>query len=70
MNSLFSEKSFKTKRFLSPFFLKDQTKLFINSSNEIVDSDGYNLELKNMILDIRKKYQKERWFYVLPTNRF
>jgi len=58
INSLFSEKSFKTKRFLSPFFLKDQTKLFINSSNENVDSDGYNLELKNMILDIRRKVSK------------
>ena len=58
INSLFSEKSFKTKRFLSPFFLKDQTKLFINSSNENIDSDGYNLELKNMILDIRRKVSK------------
>ena len=58
INSLFSEKSFKTKRFLSPFFLNDQTKLFINNSNEIVDSDGYNLELKNMILDIRRKVSK------------
>ena len=58
INNLFSEKSLKTKRFLSPFFLKDQTKLFINNSNEIVDSDGYNLDLKNMILDIRKKISK------------
>ena len=59
-------KTFKTKKFPSPFFLSDQIKLFVNNSNFIVDSDDFINNIKNIILDIRK--QVPRRMLVLCTS--
>jgi predicted DnaQ family exonuclease/DinG family helicase len=48
-------KSIKTKKFPSPFFLSDQIRLFVNNSNFVVDSDEFINDIKNIILDIRRE---------------
>jgi len=59
-------KSFKTKKFPSPFFLNDQIKLFVNNSNLVVDSDDFIDNIKNVIIDIRT--QVPRRMLVLCTS--
>ena len=59
-------KSFKTKKFPSPFFLNDQIKLFVNNSNLVVDSDDFIDNIKNVIIDIRS--QVPRRMLVLCTS--
>ena len=58
INDFSIDKSINTKKFTSPFFLKDQIKLFVNNSNLVIDSDSFINDIKNIILDLRNHVPK------------
>tara|TARA_Y100000389_G_scaffold51167_1_gene46904 strand:- start:9638 stop:12391 length:2754 start_codon:yes stop_codon:yes gene_type:complete len=58
INDFTIDKSINTKKFSSPFFLKDQIKLFVNNSNLVIDSDSFINDIKNIILDLRNHVPK------------
>tara|TARA_A100000164_G_scaffold353424_1_gene360013 strand:- start:2404 stop:3948 length:1545 start_codon:yes stop_codon:yes gene_type:complete len=58
INDFSIDKSINTKKFTSPFFLKDQIKLFVNNSSLVIDSDSFINDIKNIILDLRNHVPK------------
>ena len=58
LNNYLLEKGVVNKRFLSPFFIKDQIKLFINDTYEDINSLEFIESTFNLILDLKDKISK------------
>ncbi len=58
LDSCIIDKDIDFKNFPSPFFYKDQIKLFLYNSNEDINSNSYIHKISNLVLDFKSKIKK------------